>query len=524
MEIKGSDDEGDFSSDCSLPDLEMLLSRKPRQDVPPPAAAVKATGSKTKLRNPVLGGRLPVTSTAKPMFDMKTLMEHQRRDEAIAASSTRLNDDDDNDNDADFENEGSDARSGEDGAPPSPNTTRRKFISVAGVNDEDVAGKAMRAMERTEAVTSTKDYWYFFKTGKLPPAEQQPFPKVAASGPWAMLAKEGTRRKHFQSNTLQCVARRHRLPDEIFTWVLMAIEGEKRSIQLVYSSLLSANTNQIRELVTPGCLRELFRHIDAADDVDDEELQLVQQDRKAYVGRNWSGLRTYLKWLQTIAGSLDIESIKYAVVALLRMAADRALMSNTETRIVHQEALTNLVEAVYEAVWDDFVFIPEAMHHLKGDEFRIKRKTNYVELRAQIQLFDIALDDGSFSPGDSSSDPDEAFNAEVDHLAQQLRTIWGSINDSGAAYLSRTEAKSSIDCAQKRLTYAVRTRPPPKRSIFEPPEKRGEVVTEMQKDFMNKFIGALKKPRPDVLEGNERYRSLLSSDDTSEAEDSYMTA
>ncbi|KAM0617951.1 hypothetical protein ACHAP0_001216 [Verticillium nonalfalfae] len=174
---------------------------------------------------------------------------------------------------------------------------------------------------------------------------------------------------------------------------------------------------------------------------------------------------------------------------------------------------------------NDQGFIPEAMHRLKGDEFHIKRKTDYVELRAQIQLFDIALDDGSFCAGSTSYDDAVAFDAEVDHLAQQLKTLWGSINDSGAAYLSRTEAKNSIDCAQKRLTYAVRTKPPPKRNIFELPEQRKEVVTETQKAFMSKFIGALKKPpRLDVLRDEERRGSMAGSDDASEAEDSFMTA
>ncbi|KAG7138909.1 hypothetical protein HYQ45_003955 [Verticillium longisporum] len=323
--------------------------------------------------------------------------------------------------------------------------------------------------------------------------------------------------------------------------------------------------------------------MDAADDIDDEKVHLVQEDRNAYAGRDWSGLRTYLNWLQRVAGNLRPESVKYAVVTLLRMAADRKLMSAIETRIVHQTALTSLVEAIGGTDWDDFCqhacaslwtafdtsslrlasiqqivpttrksrelrrrlalacflgdptlarqhpddqgFIPEAMHRLKGDEFHIKRKTDYVELRAQIQLFDIALDDGSFCPSSTSYDAAAAFDAEVDHLAQQLKTIWGSINDSGAAYLSRTEAKNSIDCAQKRLTYAVRTKPPPKRNIFELPEQRKEVATETQKAFMNKFISALKKPpRPDVLGDEERRRSTAGSDDASGAEDSFMTA
>ncbi|EEY15678.1 conserved hypothetical protein [Verticillium alfalfae VaMs.102] len=587
LEIKGSDDEEDDSSDCSLPDLEMLLSRKSKPDVLPSLVG-KAVSPRTKLRRRRPGEKSPAPAPPKPMFDMKTLMEHQRRDDAIAASSSRL-DGNGEEKSADLRYEAGNAWPGINYAPPpSPNTARRKFISVAGVNDKEVAGKAMRAMERTEATTSTNSRCYFFKRGKSssearPLVPPPPFPQHAALGPWALLAKEGTRKQHLQSNTLQCVASRHRLPDEIFFWMLMAIEGEKRPLQVAYSHLLSANAGQIRELVTPGRLRELFGCMNAADGIDVEKVQLVREDQNAYAGRDWSGLRTYLNWLQRVAGNLRPESVKYAVLTLLRMAADRTLMSVLETRIVHQTALTSLVEAVDGSDWDEFCqhacasiwtafdtgslrlasiqqivpttrksrelrrrlalafflgdatlarqhpddqgFIPEAMHRLKGDEFHIKRKTDYVELRAQIQLFDIALDDGSFCAGSTSYDDAVAFDAEVDHLAQQLKTLWGSINDSGAAYLSRTEAKSSIDCAQKRLTYAVRSKPPPKRNIFELPEQRKEVVTETQKAFMSKFIGALKKPpRLDILRDEERRGSMAGSDDASEAEDSFMTA
>ncbi|KAM0323106.1 hypothetical protein ACHAQA_008956 [Verticillium albo-atrum] len=521
MEIKGSDDEDGFSSDCSLPDLEMLLSRKPRQDMPPPAA--KTTTPKTRLRGRRLG-KSPLPSQPKPMFDMKTLLEHQKRDEAINASSTRLDD-----STGEVATEDTETKSDAKDALPSPNTNRRKFISVAGVNDKEVAGKAMRAMERTEAATSTKDRWYFFKTGESPPAEQsQPFPRDAATGPWALLAKQGTRRQHLQSRTLQYMAARRRLPDEIFTWILLAIDGEKRALQLAYSSLVSANANQIRELVTPEYLQELYSHIGAAKEIGDKQLQLVQEDREAYAGRNWSGLRTYLEWLDSIACHLGSKSVRFVVVSLLRMAADKALMDDIGIRMAHQQALGHLIEVVEMAVWNDFHpddqdIIKEAMHHLKDDDFHIKRKTNYVELRARIQLFDIALDDGSFDPSDLISDPVQAFNADVDELAQQLRTIWGSIKDSGAAYLSRTEAKNSIDCVQKRLTYSVRTKPPPKQSIFDQPEKRG-VVTEMQKDFMSKFIGALKKPRLDDIKGGERRDSAHSSDDNSDADESFISA
>lgn len=171
------------------------------------------------------------------------------------------------------------------------------------------------------------------------------------------------------------------------------------------------------------------------------------------------------------------------------------------------------------------IIIREAAERLQKDDFKINRKTDYGELKARVQLLDIALGDGGFTSCEDDADHEKSFNADVDHLAQQLKSLWASIKDSGAVYLSRTEAKSAIDSAQKRLTYQIRTKPPPKESIFDLPGRKEEVVTQKQKDFMDKFIGNLKKPRADKVEGGLHQNSFATSDhEATDKDETFMTA
>jgi len=121
---------------------------------------------------------------------------------------------------------------------------------------------------------------------------------------------------------------------------------------------------------------------------------------------------------------------------------------------------------------------------LKEDRFRIGRQTDYAQLAAEMHLLNLAVDDGSHRPQEQG---ERAFNAEVDELTRQLKHIWGSINDAGVSFMSRTEAKSVIEWVQERLMYTVRTRPQPKQSIFDTPDREDPSLPRQQ-DYMRKFF------------------------------------
>jgi len=170
--------------------------------------------------------------------------------------------------------------------------------------------------------------------------------------------------------------------------------------------------------------------------------------------------------------------------------------------------------------------LPEVLARLMDSDFKMQRKTDYVKLRAQAQFMDMVLDDGSFVPNKDDPAHERVFNEDIDDLASRLRGIWSSINDAGALYLSRTQAKSAIDCTQKRLTYAQRTKPIPKKSLFDVPQKRVEVQSVKSKEFMDKFIGNLKKPRGGTAQDILHNTSAVGvhEDGSSDIDETFVTA
>jgi hypothetical protein len=130
-----------------------------------------------------------------------------------------------------------------------------------------------------------------------------------------------------------------------------------------------------------------------------------------------------------------------------------------------------------------------ALVRLRSPELSVTSETDFVELAATITMLDIALTGLLLLNFQNSVSGDQAaFDAKVDVLATELRALWVKINDThGASMLPRMEAKQAVDGVRNRLLFAVRTRPPPKESLFDDTKaEEGEnaVVVERQKNFM----------------------------------------
>ncbi|KAI0172487.1 hypothetical protein GGR52DRAFT_544823 [Hypoxylon sp. FL1284] len=135
---------------------------------------------------------------------------------------------------------------------------------------------------------------------------------------------------------------------------------------------------------------------------------------------------------------------------------------------------------------------------LDSADFSIGPSTDYEALRALVTLLDVVLGNldfvaqKHFSSTPSTTAPaersaaDRSFDAAVDGLARRLKALHDKILDS--TLLSRKVAKASIDLVAKRLTYAVRTRPPPKTSIFDAePRRPDDPGLPRQRDFMKNW-------------------------------------
>ena len=122
---------------------------------------------------------------------------------------------------------------------------------------------------------------------------------------------------------------------------------------------------------------------------------------------------------------------------------------------------------------DVMVYLKRITNVLKGKRFDVKRyKTknqpeyDYGELMAITTILNVAIDSGWSGVDFSSKDAEREFNSEVDVLADRIKRIFTSIEDSGASHLKRTLAKEALEALHYRIIYSVRTKPRPKRSIF----------------------------------------------------------
>ncbi|KAK6421263.1 hypothetical protein LTR95_016840 [Oleoguttula sp. CCFEE 5521] len=127
----------------------------------------------------------------------------------------------------------------------------------------------------------------------------------------------------------------------------------------------------------------------------------------------------------------------------------------------------------------------------RAPEFGISERTDYALLLSLTSLLDIAIDAGFsdfaflgpaqpqllpvsassnslFSAAAKTISPTEqAFNAQVDAFAAQLTQMKSRIRDAGTSHLKRTEAKSALERLVVRLEYAARTRPKPRKGVFD---------------------------------------------------------
>ncbi|KAK2059340.1 hypothetical protein LY76DRAFT_512311 [Colletotrichum caudatum] len=527
----------------------MLGPTKPRPDGTPKA--------KRRAR---FVHKSPLTIQPKHKFDFKTLDAHSQRHDVLFDSPKRPP-----------APEVKDEVMDDLGA--SPSKARQKLIEIAGVKFEDDADKALRAMERTDAGAS-RTKWYFFNKDDGGLGEPAPFPEMCAKGPWSFLARAETRDRHILSGMPASLAITIGLPDELYLWILNMATVEQASVlREEYRRIAAANAKHVKRLVTPQRLEEILRRLGAADHVGDEVLKPVMEVRDVYADRDWQPLQSFLEWLYWVAAQVSHDSVVFAVKTLLRMAADRVVLENADILTHHQHALEGLVNSVADDVWDGFCFeICSSLYHgfdktslrilpllsmpvtssklhelrrrlavafflrdaamasehpddvvslrvviarVKDSDFQIGRGTNYTDLQALVQLLDMAVDDGSFVHGKDGREHEREFNAQVDDLTRRLKAIWRGINDTGAANLARTEAKSVLEWVGERLSYSVRTRRPPTQSIFDD-EGPSSAKKKRQQDFMHKFVHPRKNK---AAEATDAKVELPSSED-----DTFVTA
>ncbi|KAJ5171029.1 uncharacterized protein N7500_003812 [Penicillium coprophilum] len=107
---------------------------------------------------------------------------------------------------------------------------------------------------------------------------------------------------------------------------------------------------------------------------------------------------------------------------------------------------------------------------LRDERFQVKRfkgiaDYDWRELTSLTALLNVAIDSSALELN-YSTQTEKDYNAAIDRLAAQIKMIFCSIQDSGASHVTRTVAKSELEALHYRIVYSVRSKPPPKTTIF----------------------------------------------------------
>lgn len=134
----------------------------------------------------------------------------------------------------------------------------------------------------------------------------------------------------------------------------------------------------------------------------------------------------------------------------------------------------------------DTIDLPTVARHLEGPRFIITNATNYSELAAAIGILSIAIDCGDPPSSPYTTREEKAFNRDIDALSLKINSMFADIVDTGASHMGKTEAKEVLEAFQYWLSYGVRTKPPPKKSLFGDSTLQGIANRHVMESYIEK--------------------------------------
>lgn len=145
-------------------------------------------------------------------------------------------------------------------------------------------------------------------------------------------------------------------------------------------------------------------------------------------------------------------------ISLLRYRLATAFLLHTSS------PLTEPPEGVLDLKRLTVFLIRDERFHLKS--YKAKGDYDYGELTALAMLLDIVINSSLYDLSLIQGSTENKFNAAIDKLATQVKKIFSSIEDTGASHLKRMLAKEALEALHYRVVYSVRSKPPPKKSLF----------------------------------------------------------
>ncbi|KAF7717934.1 Uncharacterized protein PECH_002662 [Penicillium ucsense] len=107
----------------------------------------------------------------------------------------------------------------------------------------------------------------------------------------------------------------------------------------------------------------------------------------------------------------------------------------------------------------------------RDERFRIRRHKDdtdfdYGDLISMTLQLEICLNSALADLASAQGDARSKFDGTIDQLATQIKKIFSSIEDTGASHLQRMLAKQGLEALHYRIVYSVRSKAPPKRTLF----------------------------------------------------------
>jgi hypothetical protein len=348
--IRSSDDE-ESASDAGLEDLADVIGQSANR---PSNLAFNGFKSpeKPRPRKRGKGASIPNSPLAvkpKLKFDMKMLQDQAEESEATEASVLRVK--------ALWDKP---AGSSPDSERSDPDFRHHEILeSVVAEQDGASVEQVLQAVKRTEAINAEKR-WEFFESNVEESTSNRPFPSIEGTNSWKDgLADPGSRQQLVLSDfAKEMVELGDVLPDELLLWMLDEICLERRDdLRETYARLLMASSTQIRRLVLPETIIDLFRKLGAKDAAIDlqKKVRPTPTDNIKRQSRDWSGLSSFVAFIGRASHFLDDVTRSSAMSILTRLCIDELLLENIVLLAAVRKTMEQILSSVRITQWNKTV-------------------------------------------------------------------------------------------------------------------------------------------------------------------------
>ncbi|OQE84226.1 hypothetical protein PENNAL_c0027G01355 [Penicillium nalgiovense] len=490
-EVVISSDGEDTDSICSLEDPKNLFAPKSKKDESTPAKFTTKTLSPKKYRH-----------------NIDSLVHDAMDDNEVEASVARAR--------ANYVQEQLNGKDpGND--PPGTALNETMLISALGENEDGVGGQRLiGAIRRTDALDHGRAWRFFDCTQTLPSVP--PFPRdLFAPG-----TKPDARERQFMSGEfIQMALSKGLLPDEFVLWMFRSIPYERRGelSNAYYRIIKNMNIERLKLLIRPADINDLFSRLGARSQALDTSEKIIpvpsQYIPPGSALKDHATFVSVLRLLRETTGLFAEDTQEQVVLLLLRLTLDVSLTADSmvsselqwtinavlDPENFHEASAEDSLRRVCATFYNtihDVCIQSQIVHHilptspcpltespeklldikritmllLRDERFQVKRfkgiaDYDWRELTALTALLNVAIDSSALELNFSSTQTEKDYDAAIDRLAAQIKMIFCSIQDSGASHVTRTVAKSELEALHYRVVYSVRSKPPPKTTIFE---------------------------------------------------------